>query len=196
MNKRIVAVFDFDGTLTTKDTLLEFIKFSKGNLKFYMGFLLFLPYLILMKLHLYPNWKCKEKIFSHFYKGMSYAQFKKVGIDFTEKVKQIQRRSTLDILKKHLAAGATIYVISASIDEWVRPFCKQLGVKDILATKIEIDSNGIITGKFISRNCYGIEKVNRLLEIEPNRTEYILYAYGDSRGDKEMIEFSDKGTLV
>ena len=50
-----------------------------------------------------------------------------------------------------------------------------------------------MTGNFLSRNCYGEEKVRRLLELEPNRNSYILYAYGDSKGDKELIEFADKG---
>lgn len=48
-NKRTVAVFDFDGTLTTKDTLLEFIKFSCGTGKFYFVFLLYIPLLVLME---------------------------------------------------------------------------------------------------------------------------------------------------
>ena len=87
-------------------------------------------------------------------------------------------------------------MVSASIDEWVRPFCKTLGVKDVLCTEIEVNKNGIITGRFLNNNCYGQEKVNRLLQVEPEREAYFLYAYGDSRGDKEMLGFADKGTLT
>lgn len=57
MEKKIVVAFDFDGTITTKDTLLEFIRFSKGAMAFFLGFLLHTPYLILFKLDLYQNWK-------------------------------------------------------------------------------------------------------------------------------------------
>ena len=46
-----VAVFDFDGTITRKDTLIEFIRFAKGSAALYWGLLLHLPWLILMKLH-------------------------------------------------------------------------------------------------------------------------------------------------
>ena len=66
-----IYAFDFDGTLTTKDTLIEFIRFSKGIVRLFLGFLLFSPLLILMKLHLYPNWKAKQRVFSWFFKGMS-----------------------------------------------------------------------------------------------------------------------------
>ena len=68
--KKIYA-FDFDGTLTTKDTLLEFIRFAKGNVGLAVGFLYYSPLIILMKLHLYPNWKVKQKIFAWFFKGMA-----------------------------------------------------------------------------------------------------------------------------
>ena len=51
MTKKVYA-FDFDGTLTTKDTLLAFIRYAKGTGKTILGALLFSPILILMRLHL------------------------------------------------------------------------------------------------------------------------------------------------
>ena len=61
--KKKLYCFDFDGTLTTSDTLLEFIKYAKGKGRFLMVFLMYSPLLVLMKLHLYPNWKAKQQIF-------------------------------------------------------------------------------------------------------------------------------------
>lgn len=191
--KRIVAVFDFDGTLTTKDTLLEFIKFACGKSKFFLGFLFYSPILVLMKLHLYPNWKAKEKIFSYYFKGMSYEKFQELGKSFASVIDGIRRDSVIETLKKHIGEGNDVYVISASIEEWVRPWCEKYKVKAVIGTKIEVDLKGQITGKFLSKNCYGQEKVNRLLEEEPLRDEYYLYAYGDSRGDREMLDFASKG---
>lgn len=192
---RVVAVFDFDGTLTTKDTLLEFIKFACGKRNFYLGFLLYSPILILMKLHLYPNWKAKEKIFSYYFKGMSYLKFQNLGKSFAKVIDGIRRESVIEKLKKHIAEGHDVYVISASIEEWVRPWCEQYKVKAIIGTKIEKD-NDVITGRFLSKNCYGQEKVNRLLAVEPARDEYYLYAYGDSQGDVEMLLYADKGSYI
>ena len=194
--KRTIAVFDFDGTLTTKDTLLEFIKYACGKRKFYIGFLLYSPILVLMKLQLYPNWKAKEKIFSYFFKGMSYQRFRELSKSFAKEIDNIRRESVIDTLKKHIEEGHAIYVISASIEEWVRPWCEQYKIKAVIGTKIEVDEKEQITGKFLSKNCYGQEKVNRLLLLEPNRDEYLMYAYGDSRGDREMIEIADYGNLV
>ena len=73
--KRKVYCYDFDGTITRKDTLLEFIKYTKGTSRFLQGFLLYSPLLILMKLHLYPNYKVKQKVFSYFFRGESIDAF-------------------------------------------------------------------------------------------------------------------------
>ncbi len=52
--------------------------------------------------------------------------------------------------------------------------------------------NGIVTGKFSTKNCYGIEKANRVQEVY-NFDDYDhIYAYGDSRGDKELLELADE----
>ena len=196
MAKRCIAVFDLDGTLTTKDTLLEFIKFACGVPRLYWGFLLFCPILILMKLHLFPNWKAKQLFFSHFFKGWEYNDFKAKGQLFANEIEKMENRKMLEKLNDHLNHSDVVYVISASIFEWVQPWCEKIGVSRVLATQIEVDANGIISGRFATKNCYGKEKVRRLLEVEPERRSYILYAYGDSRGDKEMIAFSDCGSEV
>lgn len=194
--KKVVAVFDFDGTITTKDTLLEFIIFACGKWKFLAGFLLHTPWLCLMKLHLYPNWKCKERIFSWFFKGMAYNAFADLGQSFSDRADGILRQSTIRLVYKHMKEGAAVYVVSASIEEWVSPMCSKFGVADVLGTRIDVDDQGLLTGRFLTANCYGQEKVRRLLEIEPQRNEYYLYAYGDSRGDREILGFADKGTMV
>ena len=72
---RKVYAFDFDGTLTTCDTLLAFIRYAKGTPAFVRGFLRHAHLLVLMKLRLYPNWKAKQKVFSYFFKGMDLETF-------------------------------------------------------------------------------------------------------------------------
>lgn len=194
--KRVVAVFDFDGTITSKDTLLEFIIFACGRWRLFIGFLLHAPWLCLMKLHLYPNWKCKERIFSWFFKGMEYNTFAELGRLFSERTDRILQQRTLELVNKHLKEGATVYVISASIEEWIRPVCSKFGVTNVLGTKIDVDAHGQLTGRFLTANCYGQEKVRRLMHVEPQRDNYYLYAYGDSRGDREMLDFADNGTML
>ena len=77
-----LALFDFDGTLTRRDTFLEFIRFCFGSGRLYAGLLLFSPLLILMKLRLYPNGKAKQQVFSHFFQGMDEHRFEAYCSDF------------------------------------------------------------------------------------------------------------------
>jgi len=188
-----IAVFDFDGTITRKDTLLEFIKFSKGNLKFYVSFLLFSPLLVAMKFKLYPNWKAKQRLFTYLYKGVSIKQFNEWGNGFCSEIDNMLRPKAIDAINSHKENGNKTVIISASIENWIKPWAAKHGVDTVLATKIETDKNGLLAGNFLTKNCYGKEKVSRLLEIFPHRSEYKLIAYGDSRGDKELIQFADKG---
>ena len=80
-----VYAFDFDGTLTTKDTLLEFIRYAKGSSSFWLGFLRHIHLLVLMKLGFYPNWKAKQKVFAHFFRGMPIGAFDSLCQDFARK---------------------------------------------------------------------------------------------------------------
>jgi phosphatidylglycerophosphatase C len=193
MKKETFAIFDFDGTITRKDTLLKFIKFSKGKRQFYFGFFLFFPLLVAMKLKLYPNWKAKQKIFSYFYKGVSIEQFNKWGNRFSTEIDKIVRLKAVETIKLHKKNNDKIIIISASIENWIKPWAEKIKIETILATKIEIDKNSLLTGRFLTKNCYGQEKVNRLLEMFPYRNDCKIIVYGDSRGDKELIDFSDTG---
>src|ERR1700744_5893322 len=62
-----IAFFDFDGTITKRDTLLEFIRFTKGRFRLGLGFLLNSPWLIAYKLKLISNQQAKERMLSHFF---------------------------------------------------------------------------------------------------------------------------------
>ncbi len=185
--------FDFDGTITTKDTFIAFIRFVKGDLRTFLGLLLYAPILIMMKLKLYPNWKAKQQLFTYFFKGMNIKEFKLKCNEFARHNKTLIRPLALIEIQKALKEGEKVIIITASIDMWVRPFFSELD-KDIriIGTKIE-EKEGKVTGHFVTRNCYGAEKVNRLKEIMPNRNSYELISYGDSRGDKELLEYADKG---
>lgn len=193
MTRETIAVFDFDGTITRKDTLLEFIKFSKGKRQFYFGLFLFSPLLVAMKLKLYPNWKAKQKLFSYFYKSISIKLFDEWGNGFSSEINRIVRPKAMETIKSYKENGDKIVIISASVENWIKPWAEKADVEIVLATKIETDKNGLLTGRFLTKNCYGQEKVNRLLEMFPDIKDYKFIVYGDSRGDKELINFADEG---
>lgn len=191
---KTVAIFDFDGTITKKDTFLQFIKFAKGKVAFVLGFLLFSPWLIAMKFHLYPNWKTKQMIFSYYFKGMHLDSFNEICLRFfEEEVDSLLYKDAINCIDTHLRKNDEVVIISASIDNWVRPFAAHLGIKQVLGTQLEIDtSNERLTGYFSTKNCYGKEKVYRLLSAYQDIHQYKLVAYGDSRGDKEMLEYANE----
>ena len=187
-----VFVFDFDGTLTTRDTLIAFIRYACGTPRFLFGFLLHDPLLVLMKLRLYSNGKAKQKVFAHFFKGMSIDEFDALCQDFAHTHRHLLRPSTVRQLEQALSEGSEVLIVSASIDNWVQPFFPEVKV---LGTQIEV-INSRLTGRFLTPNCYGQEKVQRILALYPDRSSYYLTAYGDSRGDRELLAFADKAHMV
>ncbi|MEN9919636.1 MAG: hypothetical protein RL662_2072 [Bacteroidota bacterium] len=194
--KTIIAAFDFDGTITTKDTLFDFIAFYHGKTRLILGLCILSPILVAHKVGFVKNYIAKQILFSYFFKNKLIHEFDSIGEKYAHRVDCICRTSTLSRLKEHQNNGDTVIIISASITNWIKPWAKEKGIEAVLGTEIEVDLEGKITGKFRSNNCYGQEKVNRLLEIFPKRTQYILYAYGDSRGDKELLALADYSTLI
>ena len=183
-----VYAFDFDGTLTNRDSLLAFIRYAKGTTSFCLGFLLHAPWLVLMLLGLYPNWKAKQRVFSYFFRGMPLEAFDALCQAFAKDNRHLLRPLALQTIEKVRSEEAEVVIVSASIDNWVQPFFPDVKV---IGTQVEV-INGRLTGLFLTKNCYGQEKVNRLLDFLPDRHSYKLIAYGDSRGDQELLAFADE----
>ena len=184
--------FDFDGTLTTRDTLIAFIRYACGTPRFLLGFLLHAPLLVLMKLRLYSNGKAKQRLFAWFFRGMPIETFDALCQSFASTHRHLLRPETVRLLQQALSEGSEVLVVSASIDNWVQPFFPSVTV---LGTQIEV-IDGRLTGRVLTPNCYGQEKVRRILALHPDRSAYRLTAYGDSRGDRELLAFADEAHLV
>lgn len=191
-----LAVFDFDGTITRIDTFVDFVRFTKGTSVMLMGMLIHLPRLLLMKVGLVDNGKVKEKVFSWFFRGTTIEEFNGWSLLFySERAGSILRKDAIECITRHRQKGDTIAIVSASIDNWVRPFAAFLNADVIICTQIEV-SNGLLTGRFSSPNCSGKEKVTRLEKWikQTGRGEPISYifAYGDSKGDAEILSIADE----
>lgn len=187
-----IHAFDFDGTLTSRDTLIEFIRFAKGDKAFALCMLRFLPMLLAMKAGLYPNWKAKQRVFSYCFRGMAVAAFNALCTRFADERAHLMRPAGLQKIRELLLKGDRVVIVSASINNWVEPFFREFDGLYVVGTMVE-ERDGVLTGRFITKNCYGREKVNRLLQLYPERTQYRLTAYGDSRGDMELLDFADEG---
>ena len=188
MSKKI-AFFDFDGTITTDDSLLKFIRFVVGDRRFLLGLVVLSPMLVLYKLKLIPNYKAKQYMLSWFFKGMSKDAFLKVANEYSlVHIDKILRPKAIEKINWHKNQGHKVVVVSASIECWLRPWCEKNSL-ELIATKLEIKDD-IVTGKLLSKNCYGVEKVNRIKEIYNLKDFEYIYSYGDSIGDKQMLELA------
>mgnify|MGYP000694706997 FL=1 len=139
---------------------------------------------------------------------MRIEKFNALCREFAEEYQHLLRPKGVTLVHEALVAGAQVFIVSASIDNWVRPFFKVRGLDGVrvLGTQIEV-IDGKLTGKFKSNNCYGEKKEHRICKalttttanaygtpsLSIDRTQYEIEAFGDSRGDKEMLAYADKG---
>uniref|UniRef100_UPI00262597E3 HAD family hydrolase n=1 Tax=uncultured Dysgonomonas sp. TaxID=206096 RepID=UPI00262597E3 len=178
-----------------KDTLFDFIKFYVGGKKLFKGLIILFPILMLYKLGFTTNDVAKQKLFACFFKNRSIEVFNKVSEDYIRRIQEIARPEIINKIKWHQSQNHTVVIISASISNWIKPWAKAMGIEKVLATEIDTIDD-LIVGTFSTANCYGQEKINRLLAEFPDKSEYVLYAYGDSAGDKELLALSDYPTFI
>lgn len=188
---KTLALFDFDGTITTDDSLLKIIRFFVGNVRFLMGLIILSPVLVAFKLKIIPNYKAKQKMLSWFFKGYSERHFNQVASEYSlNHIDRTLRPKAMEKLEWHKNQGHEIVIVSASLENWLKPWCNKNGFK-LISTQLAIQ-NGWITGELKSDNCHGPEKVNRIKQ-QYNLDDYdSIYAYGDSSGDKEMLALTSK----
>lgn len=186
-----LALFDFDGTITRTDTLFEVIKFTCGKRRFYLGIISLAPYFILYFIHVIPNWKMKELVLRKFWGGLPVKIIETQCKDFTKVVlPRIIRPRALDIIKNFKDNQTEVMVVTASAENWVAPWCHELGI-GCIATRLETKDN-LLTGRIKGRNCNGIEKVNRLKEVIDLSKYTEIEAFGDSKGDLPMLKLATR----
>lgn len=183
-----LALFDFDGTITSKDTFLYFIKYTHPVMQIIGKGLSVSPYLTAFLFGIISNETAKTKLFAAFYKDVSVLQFDKWTKDFLAQINSFVKPKALERIKWHKENGHQIIVISAGFDLILKHWCQQEGI-ELISTRLEVE-NGKITGRLISPNCYGTEKVNRLKDYVNLGDFTDIYAYGDSSGDLEMMKIS------
>ncbi len=185
MKKRI-AFFDFDGTITTRDSLLAFILFRYGKLRTILGLLLVSPYYAAHILRIISVHKAKEAVLKQFFKNESLEEFESACADFARNIiPSLVRPKAIRELRSLQENGVETVIISASPNNWLQPWCKEFNAM-LISTKLEV-KNGKLTGKIEGKNCRGREKVRRIFEKYQLDQYDEVYAYGDTKGDKPML---------
>ena len=183
--------FDFDGTLTYKDTMFLYLKFYNAS-KFRMQFIKHIPLFTLLKLNLLDAEKVKKSFISSILKGQSKAKIEKKSQEFFDQYyPDIFRENALDFIKNIDYSQTDCYIVSASLDIWVKPFAEKFKM-NLIATKAEF-KNDIFTGNFVGKNCNGLEKVNRIKEEISDKKYDKTIAFGDTSGDQQMLDWANEG---
>lgn len=186
-----IAFFDFDGTISHKDSMIEFIKKYIGVYSFYKALIVLSPVLLAFKLRMISNHKAKEKLITYLFKGWSFLNFKRIAENYSNnEIYNIVRPSAIERINLHQKKGHKVVIVSASVENWLEGWCENNNI-ELIATKLQV-LDGKITGKYLTKNCYGQEKVNRIKKLF-NIDDYSeIHVYGDSRGDKEMLNIATK----
>ena len=187
---RKLYCFDFDGTLTHKDTMFLYLKFYDAT-KYRIQFVKHIPLFILLKLKLADAEKVKKSFIASILKGERKTEIeKKSELFFQEFYPELFRENALEFIKNIDRENTECYIVSASLDIWVAPFAKEFQMK-LLSTQAEF-KNDKFTGNFIGKNCNGAEKVNRIKEAIDGKKFDKIIAFGDTSGDREMLAWANE----
>jgi HAD superfamily hydrolase (TIGR01490 family) len=184
--KKTLALFDFDGTISNKDSFVAFMKFTHGTPVFVfhmaMGFATFAGW----KLGLVKSHFTKVKALRSFYKGWTEGQMADARKRFTaEVIPTILFPKAIEKIKWHKEQGHRIIVVTASCDAWLGDWASEMDL-EILCTEMELQK-GVYTGDLSKPNCRGKEKVNRIQQHVELETYSEIYAYGNDHGDNQML---------
>ena len=186
-----IAFFDFDHTLTTKDSMVRFVKFHKGQKLWYSFILKKVLLLVKYKLQLVSGKIAKEALLTYFYKDVPEEELITWGNNFAKnKLNSILNTHATAKLKWHLANKHKVVIVTASLPYWISAWAEQYNI-DIISSKAEVIDNKL-SGKLDGENCNYQEKVSRI-NLRYNLSEYKeVYAYGNSKGDIPMLEMATK----
>lgn len=194
INKPVVAAFDFDGTLTRGDTLLPFLLHALGATVVMRHAFALAPTLAGYGLGMIRNDIAKERVLTRCFSGADIGALRNQAARFAEtELPGLIRSEAIRRLAWHKKQGHRCVVVSASLELYVQPWALKAGFDDVIASRLETVGEGRITGNLLGENCFGIEKVRRLEALLGPRSGYTLYAYGDSRGDRELLAAADHG---
>lgn len=191
-----VAVFDLDGTLTTGDCVLPFLRHVAGMRL--AGALLRHPWALLGGLARRDRDRLKALACASL-AGLQADEVDRSGAEFAQEVVSSRlREDTAARLRQHRELGHTVLLASASLDPYLLPLATLLGADDVVCTMLERGADGLLTGRLDGANCRGPEKARRVRALLERRglEAADLWAYGDSPDDEPLLASADHAVRV
>lgn len=186
-----LALFDFDGTITTTDTWTPFMRLAVRRARLAAGRVLLSPVVIGYKLGMISASRGRQVAARVGFQGEDAARMRRLGVEYAATTLPAQvRQPALDRIAWHRARGDQVVIVSASLDLYLSPWCAGRGL-DCICTTLE-ERHGRFTGRCAGGDCTGPEKVRRIRQrFDLGRYETV-YAYGDSAEDREMLELAHR----
>jgi len=187
----VVAAFDVDGTLTTRDCVTPFLRRAAGRRLWTT--LLRHPFALATSLARRDRDALKELACSGL-RGMDSSRIEALGEAFAHEIEaRLLRADTLGRLRRHQELGHTVILASASLDPYLVPLGTSLGVDGVVCTVLERGADGRLTGRLAGANCWGPEKARRVRAWlgQADLADAEVWAYGDSSGDAELLALAD-----
>ncbi|MCB0493069.1 MAG: haloacid dehalogenase-like hydrolase [Cyclobacteriaceae bacterium] len=190
-SSQILVLFDFDGTITSRDTLFAFAEFISGRLHFLFGLFVLSPILIGNRLRLVSAQRAKEAFLTYYFRGLDLNDFNERCTEFALVfLNEHIRLEALSAIQNYSTNDVRMVIVSASPENWIIPWAQRYNI-EVISTRLEVQ-DGKLTGKLKGKNCNNEEKAARILqEIDLSKYSKII-AYGDSAGDQAMFSLANE----
>ncbi len=185
-----LALFDFDGTITTREVLPAFVYSAVPPARLRIGKLLLAPWVAGYKLGWVSGISIREKIARAGFRGMREADYLAAGERFArEALPLVLRPEAMARIAWHKAQGDTIVVVSGGFDVYLSHWCRAHGL-ELICSKLEV-ADGALTGRYEGAQCVRDEKARRVRERYALGDFDVVYAYGDTPEDFALLEIAD-----
>jgi phosphatidylglycerophosphatase C len=188
---RAIVAFDFDGTLTIRDSFTEFLRWRTGRGGWALGLVKLAP-AVATYARDRDRGRIKAASVREFLRGVPRAELEAEAERFADGIwSRFMRPDALKVWDAWGERGAHRVIVTASPETTVAPFARRLGADALLGTPLVFDADDRVTGAFASPNCRGEEKVRRLRAVYGDDVR-LAAAYGDTSGDTEMLAIADQ----
>ena len=192
----VVAAFDFDGTVTDRDTLVPFLVRAFGRPRVVATFALLAGTGLAYLLRRVSIDEFKRRVLRRLVAGVPAARMRALGPAHARAVSSWVRADAQARIAWHREQGHRLVLVSSTLDLYLDEVGARLGFDDVLCSRLEVgrDDAGIerFTGALAGSDCTGAEKVRRLTALVGALAAHELHVYGDSAGDRELLAVADQ----
>ena len=186
-----IVAFDFDGTLTVRDSFMVFLRWRAGPARFLAGLGRLAPDMAAYAVHR-DRGRLKAAAVRVFLRGLTVEEVAAAAERFAKaEGPRLLRPDAVRRWRSWRDLGARLVIVTASPEILVAPFARELCADTIIGTRLATDEHGRLTGSFDGANCRGPEKVRRL-KARFGHGVRLAAAYGDTAGDREMLSIAEE----